>query len=93
MRRLLSWDHFSVDGTLIGAWASMKSFRAKDDGKDGDDDAGSGHDGERDFRGEKRCNETHASRTDSDARLFRKGARSTALRAARKAAFATWATR
>ena len=73
VRRLLSRDHFSVDGTLIGAWASMKSFRSKDDGEDGNDDAGSGRNDARDFRGEKRSNETHASRTDSDARLFRKG--------------------
>jgi hypothetical protein len=61
-----------VDGTLIDAWASMKSFRPKDGG---DDDAppGGGRNAERDFRGQKRSNETHASTTDPDARLYRKG--------------------
>ena len=71
VRRLLSRDHFSIDGTLIEAWASMKSFRRKD-GDDGGD-AGSGRNGERDFRGEKRSNATHASATDPEARLYRKG--------------------
>jgi hypothetical protein len=67
VKRLLSTEHFSVDGTLIDAWASMKSFRRKD----GTDEPPSGS-GERDFRGEKRSNETHASTTDPDARLYRK---------------------
>ena len=67
---LLSRDHFSVDGTLIEAWASMKSFRPK--GED-DGDGGSGRNAERDFHGEKRSNATHASTTDPDARLYRKG--------------------
>lgn len=70
VRRLLSDDHFSVDGTLIDAWASMKSFRPKDGSGDPPDP---GRNGERDFRGEKRSNETHASTTDPDARLYRKG--------------------
>jgi len=70
VRRLLSRDHFSVDGTLIEAWASMKSFRPK--GSD-DDDRPPGRNGERDFRGQKRSNETHESTTDPDARLYRKG--------------------
>lgn len=70
VRRLLSDDHFSVDGTLIDAWASMKSFRPRD-GSGGPPDPG--RNGERDFRGEKRSNETHASTTDPDARLYRKG--------------------
>lgn len=65
-RHLLSEEHFSVDGTLIEAWASMKSFRRKDD--DGGDNNGFG-----DFKGEKRSNDTHESKTDSDARLIRKG--------------------
>ena len=69
VRRLLSDEHFSVDGTLIEAWASMKSYRRKDDG--GDPPAG--RNAERDFRGERRSNATHASTTDADARLFRKG--------------------
>jgi transposase len=67
---LLSDDHFSVDGTLIEAWASMKSFRPKD-GSGSPPEAG--RNGERDFHGEKRSNETHASTTDPDARLIRKG--------------------
>ncbi len=71
VRRLISRDHFSVDGTLIEAWASMKSFRPKG-GDDGD--APSGRNAERDFRGETRSNKSHASTTDPDARLYRKGA-------------------
>lgn len=70
VKRLLSKEHFSVDGTLIDAWASMKSFRRKDGG---DDDAGPGRNAQRNFRTEKRTNETHASTTDPDARLYRKG--------------------
>jgi transposase len=69
VKPLLSAEHFSVDGTLIEAWASMKSFRPKDGG--GEPPA-PGRNGERDFRGEKRANDTHASTTDPDARLFRK---------------------
>jgi transposase len=68
-RNLLSDDHFSVDGTLIDAWASMKSFRPKDDDKD---PPGPGRNSERDFRGEKRSNQTHASTTDPEAKLYRK---------------------
>ena len=71
VRRLLSRDHFSVDGTLIEAWASMKSFRPKDGGDD--EGPGPGRNGERDFRGEKRSNTTHRSTSDPDARLYRKG--------------------
>jgi len=70
VKALLSDEHFSVDGTLIEAWASMKSFRPKDGG--GDDAPPKGRNGERNFRGEKRSNDTHASTTDPDARLFRK---------------------
>ena len=74
VRRLLSREHFSVDGTLIEAWASMKSFRPKE-GDDGDDDAGpgAGRNRERDFRGHKLSNESYESTTDPDARLHRKG--------------------
>jgi transposase len=72
VKRLLSSDHFSVDGTLIEAWASMKSFKPRG-GQDGPPSAG-GRNGEADFRGEKRSNATHASTTDADARLYRKGA-------------------
>ena len=70
VKRLLSKDHFTVDGTMIDAFASMKSFRRKD-GEDDDPDPGGN--GERSFRGEKRSNETHESKTDPAARLFRKG--------------------
>ena len=63
----MSDEHFTVDGTLIEAWASHKSFRRKD-GKGKPPEAG----GDVDFRGEKRKNETHASTTDPDARLFKK---------------------
>jgi transposase len=72
VRTLLSSEHFSVDGTLIEAWASMKSF-ARKDGSDPPPPAGGGRNAERDFHGEKRTNDTHASTTDPDARLFRKG--------------------
>ena len=71
IKALLSDEHFSVDGTLIDAWASMKSFRPKDEGDD--DEPPAGRNAERDFRGEKRSNETHASTTDPDAKLYRKG--------------------
>src|ERR1700722_555836 len=71
VRRLLSTDHFSVDGTLIEAWASLKSFRPKDGS---DEPPAPGRNGERDFHGEPRSNETHASTTDPDARLLRKSA-------------------
>jgi len=70
VKRLLSHEHFSVDGTLLKAWASMKSFRPKDGGGTPPD---GGRNGERNFRGEKRTNETHRSTTDPDARLYRKG--------------------
>jgi transposase len=72
VRRLLSSEHFSVDGTLIEAWASMKSFVPKNGGKP-PPSGGGGRNGERNFRGEKRTNDTHSSTTDPDARLFRKG--------------------
>jgi len=71
VRRLLSRDHFSVDGTLIESWASMKSFRPKDDDKD--NSSGGGRNAERNFHGQKRRNDTHESTTDPEARLYRKG--------------------
>jgi transposase len=70
VKRLISNEHFSVDGTLVQAWASMKSFRRKD----GQDQPPSGgRNGERDFHKDKPANATHASTTDPDARLYRKG--------------------
>jgi len=70
VKKLLSAEHFSVDGTMLKAWASMKSFRAKDGS---DEPPAPGRNGERDFKKDKRSNETHASTTDKDARLYRKG--------------------
>ena len=69
VKRFLSDEHFSVDGTLIEAWASLKSFRAKDGS---DEPPSPGRNGERQFHGEKRKNDTHASTTDPDAKLYRK---------------------
>ena len=71
VKRLLSSDHFSVDGTLIEAWASIKSFRRKDGGDE--DPPGPGRNAERNFHKEKRSNETHQSTTDPEARLYKKG--------------------
>jgi transposase len=70
LRGLLSDEHFSVDGTQIAAWASMKSFKAKDGSGD---PPGPGRNSERDFHGEKRSNATHVSTTDPEAQLYRKG--------------------
>jgi len=85
VKRLLSSDHFSVDGTLIDAWASVKSVRPRD-GSDGPPAEGGGRNQEvrsaaarqgrnqeADFHGQKRTNDTHASTTDPEARLYRKG--------------------
>jgi hypothetical protein len=69
---LLSDDHFTVDGTLIEAWASMKSFSAKNH-PGNRPSGGSGRNPHVSFRGQKRKNDTHASKTDPDARLYRKG--------------------
>jgi transposase len=81
VQALLSRDHFTVDGTMVEAWASMKSFKRKpDEGKKAgsDDDAPPpatecGRNAEVDFHGETRSNATHASTTDPEARLYRKG--------------------
>jgi transposase len=72
VKRLLSSERFSVDGTLIEAWASMKSFRPKEPPAGGDSGNG-GRNAPADFRGERRSNQTHCSTTDPDARLYRKG--------------------
>jgi len=69
---LLSREHFTVDGTLIEAWASMKSFRPKDDDRQ-DPPADGGRNPEVDFKGERRKNDTHQSTTDPDCRLLKKG--------------------
>ena len=70
VKTLLSTEHFSVDGTLLEAWASTKSFRPKDGSAP---PPGAGRNGEQDFHGQTRGNDTHASTTDPDARLCRKG--------------------
>jgi IS5 family transposase len=73
VKALLSDEHFTVDGTLIEAWASLKSFRPKQGGGDEPPADDSGRNAERDFHGEKRANAIHASTTDPDARLIRRG--------------------
>ena len=72
VKRLLSTDHFSVDGTLIEAWASMKSFKPKDGSNEPPTDEG-GRNQDADFHGRKRSNDTHASTSDPEAKLYRKG--------------------
>src|SRR5277367_2841023 len=72
VKRLLSTEHFSVDGTLIEAWASMKSFKPTDGSNEPPSDGG-GRNQETDFHGQRRSNETHTSTTDPEARLYRKG--------------------
>jgi transposase len=69
-RGLLSGEHFTVDGTLIEAWASLKSFKRKDEAAPPPDDPGNPT---VNFHGERRSNATHASTTDPEARLARKG--------------------
>ena len=68
---LLSKEHFSVDGTLIQAWAGQKSFRPKD-GSDNQTPSGNGRNAQADWKGRPRSNDTHASTTDPDSRLYRK---------------------
>lgn len=76
--KLLSSEHFSVDGTLLEAWASLKSFQKKEDDKKSKDDDNKSDKGRSDrnpsvdFKGEKRSNETHQSTTDADARIYTK---------------------
>ena len=73
-QRLLSEEHFSVDGTLLEAWASLKSFRPRDeDPPSGGGSEGDGRNPAVDFRWERRRNQTHRTTTDPDARLARKG--------------------
>ena len=69
-RRLLSADHFTVDGTLLEAWASLKSYRPRDEQ---DPPAAGGRNPDVDFRGQRRKRDTHASRTDPQAQLYTKG--------------------
>ena len=69
LRRYISSDHFSVDGTLLQAWASHKSFKPKDGPQDGPP---AGRNAEVQWHGQKRSNDTHASTTDPESRLYRK---------------------
>ena len=69
-QKLLSTDHFTVDGTLLEAWASLKSFKPKDGGEPPE---GGGKNPSVDFHGERRANDTHQSTTDPEARLAKKG--------------------
>jgi transposase len=79
-RKLLSKEHFSVDGTLIQAWASHKSFTPKDGSSDdANGGGGGGRNAQADWKGKRRSNDTHASTTDPDARLFRKSDKSAAV--------------
>lgn len=81
VKRLLSSEHFSVDGTLVEAWASLKSFKPREDAterQEGGDPpevgaGGGGRNGDVDFKGERRANATHRSTTDPEAMLYRKG--------------------
>ena len=73
VKRLLSSQHFSVDGTLVEAWASLKSLKPRDGGDSNEPPAGGGRNAEVDFRGAKRSNQTHVSTSDPDAMLYRKG--------------------
>ncbi|MFG5411469.1 IS5/IS1182 family transposase, partial [Piscinibacter sakaiensis] len=83
-RDLLSGEHFSVDGALIQGWAGHKSFVPKNDKpEDGDKTEGDGDNrstASDDFKGQRRSNETHESKTDGDARLYRKGNTASELR-------------
>ena len=75
---LLSKEHFSVDGTLIQAWASHKSFKPKD-GSDDQGPSGPGRNAQANWKGTQRSNDTHASTTDPDARQYRKSHNTAAI--------------
>lgn len=77
-RKLLSKEHFSVDGTLIQAWASQKSFVPRN-GSDDQTPRGGGRNAQADWKGRRRSNDTHESQTDPDARLFRKSHNTAAI--------------
>src|SRR5215207_9058588 len=77
LRRYISSDHFSVDGTLLQAWASHKSFKPKD-GPPSPSDPSAGRNAEVQWHGQKRSNDTHASTTDPESRLYRKSSNTTA---------------
>lgn len=72
LRRYISSDHFSVDGTLLEAWASHKSFKPKEGDGPSERSSGGGRNAEVSFKGQRRSNDTHESTTDPEARLYRK---------------------
>jgi transposase len=74
VNKLLSDEHFSVDGTLIEAWASQKSFRPKGGNDGASGTTGSGRNAETDFRGHSRKNDTHECTSDPEAKLYKKSA-------------------
>ncbi len=78
LRRYVSSEHFSVDGTLLQAWASHKSFKPKDGSGDGPP-PGAGRNAEVQWHGQKRSNDTHASTTDPESRLYRKSHNTAAM--------------
>jgi transposase len=78
LRRYTSSEHFSVDGTLLQAWASNKSFKPNDRDDDGDGNGFKGRNAEVDFKGQRRSNKTHTSTTDPEAMLFRKSSNAAA---------------
>ena len=78
-RHLLSSEHFTVDGTLLEAWASLKSYRPRDEQDPPAGGGGDGRNAEVDFRGQRRRRETHASTTDPEAQLFKKGGQAAKL--------------
>jgi transposase len=75
---LVSKEHFSVDGSVVEAWASLKSFQKKEDKASSDSDKkdSGGSNPDVDFRGEKRTNKTHESSTDPESRIYKKGVQS-----------------
>ncbi len=79
-RGWMSSEHFSVDGTMVEAWASQKSFRPKQEKRDDDEPKEGGRNREVDFRGQQRRNETQESATDAEARLWGKSQRAEAKR-------------
>src|SRR5262245_29627672 len=76
LRRYISSEHFAVDGTLLNAWASHKSFKPKD--RPPDEEPPAGRNGEVGWHGQKRSNDTHASTTDPETRLYRKSSNTAA---------------
>ncbi len=94
LRRYVSSDHFAVDGTLLKAWASHKSFKPKDPRPPSDGERGgpAGRNAEVQWHGQKRSNDTHASTTDPDARLYRKSNNTAATLSCASPGTCSWRT-